>query len=619
MRSAPVLTTLAIGGIVIAALYLARDIFVPLAMAILLSFALGPLVRLLRRARFGRIPSVITAVILAFLVIFGIGAVIGEQLAELAQKLPEYQYNIIDKIHALRSSAMNNGLFDRASLMLKDLGAEVTKAPPPAEGKAPAAARAAPQEAQPQKPLPVEMHQPESTPMQIVQSVVGPLLQPMATAGIVVVFVIFFLVQREDLRDRFIRLAGARDLQRTTQALDDAGERLSSYLLAQTAINSCFGLLIGTGLWIIGVPDPLLWGIVGLLLRFVPYIGAVIALLFPAALAVAVDPGWSMLLWTLALFAVVEPVMSQVAEPILYGRSAGLSAVAVVIAAAFWTWLWGPVGLLLSTPLTLCLVVLGRHVEHLKFLDVAFGDRPALTPEEGFYQRILAGDPDEAAYHAEEFLKTRTLAAYYDEVAIKGLALAQLDVNRGLLDHERRVQIKAAIDDVIDDLSDHADAAAVAEAPTASSDDKVVLCVAGRGSLDEAAAAMLAQLLNRQGLGARVVPSAAVAAGAISRLEVSAVQIVCLSYLEAGGFTNARYLVRRLRRRLPRTQILLGFWSLDAAAVEAQDALGQTGADAVVTSLAQALERIVLAAGPSTLPAGGPPPPLGTGHAMSGA
>ena len=224
------------------------------------------------------------------------------------------------------------------------------------------------------------------------------------------------------------------------------------------SINTGFGVVIGTGLWLIGVPNPLLWGIVAMLLRFVPYIGPVIAALFPAALALAVDPGWSMLLWTAVLFAVVEPITGQVVEPFLYGHSTGLSAVAVVVAAAFWTWLWGPVGLLLSTPLTLCLVVLGRHVERLAFLDIILGDEPALTVEENFYQRMLADDPDEAAHQAEAFLREKPLAAYYDEVAIRGLALAQLDVNRGVLEHERRVQIKEAVLGVIDDLADHVDA-----------------------------------------------------------------------------------------------------------------------------------------------------------------
>jgi hypothetical protein len=437
-------------------------------------------------------------------------------------------------------------------------------------------------------------------------------LGPLATTGIVVIFLIFILLQREDLRDRFIRLAGARDLQRTTQALDDGVRRLSRYFLMQSAINASFGVLIGTGLFFIGVPNPVLWGILGTLLRFVPYIGAPIAAIFPAALAIAVDPGWSMLLWTIGLFVVVEPIMGQVVEPFLYGHSTGLSAVAVVVSAAFWTWLWGPVGLLLSTPLTVCLVVIGRHVEHLQFLDVLLGDRPALAPEESFYQRMLAGDPDEAAHQAEEFLKQKPLSAYYDEVAIKGLALAQMDVNRGVLDHERRVQIKETVDGLIDDLADHGDLSPAAKtegqdaidrlAPVLSAEElrpawreeeTPVICIAGRGSLDEAAAAMLAQLLQKHGIGARVVPSQAVSSANIFRFDPAGVKLICLSYLEPGGFTNARYLVRRLRRKLPQARVLLGLWTQTQAETERRKALKETEADLVVTSLAHAVERVV--------------------------
>jgi predicted PurR-regulated permease PerM len=599
---------LAIGMIGVGALYFARDIFVPLALAILLSFALGPLVLLLRRWHLGRVPSVIASVVLAFLVIFGIGILIGGQLARLAEDLPRYQSNITEKIHALRGTAAGNGIVGRASEIVKDLKDEITKTEPPEE-KASSSRALAPAGAGQRQPVPVEIHRPESTGLEIIQTIIGPLLQPLATTGIVIIFVIFFLLQREDLRDRFIRLAGARDLQRTTQALDEAGYRLSRYLLLQTAINASFGLLIGVGLWIIGVPNPALWGILAMLLRFVPYIGAVIAALFPAALALAVDPGWSKLLWTGALFLVAEPITGQIVEPFVYGRSTGLSAVAVVLSAAFWTWLWGPVGLLLSTPLTLCLVVLGRHVERLEFLDIVLGDQPALTPVENFYQRMLANDPDEAAHQAEAFLKDRQLSAYYDEIAIKGLALAQQDVNRGTLGHEQRVQIKEAVQGVIDDLADHSDPSPssaidgdkLAEPPASARDElalawreKAVLCIAGRGSLDEAAAAMLAQLLEKQRIGAHVVSAEEVAAPNIARLDATGAQIACLSYLEPGGFTNARYLVRRLRRKLPRAKIILGFWLLTDAL--RHEALQETGADLIATSLQESVARIVATA-----------------------
>jgi predicted PurR-regulated permease PerM len=599
---------LAITVVVITALYFARDIFVPLALAILLSFALGPLVMLLRRWHFGRVPSVIVAVLLAFLVIFGIGTLIGNQLTQLADELPQYQTNVIQKIRSIRGIATESGVVGRASVMLQELGNEIEKTTEPTDStKAPSSRlRSAPG----QQPVSVEIRQPGTTPFNMIQTVVGPLLQPLATAGIVVVFVIFFLLQREDMRDRFIRLAGAGDLRRTTAALDDAVGRLSRYLLMQTAINTAFGLLIGFGLWLIGVPYPVLWGVLAMLLRFVPYIGAVIAGIFPVVLALAVDPGWSMPLWAVGLFLVAEPITGQVVEPFVYSHGTGLSAVAVVVAAAFWTWLWGPVGLFLSTPLTLCLVVLGRHVARLKFLDVLFGDEPALTLEEGFYQRMLANDPDEAAHQAEAFLKDKPLSAYYDEVAIKGLALAQLDVNRGELDHERRVRIKEAVDGVIDDLSDHASPRTTpevaggtsAELPNPSQnelpgwDENAVLCIAGRGSLDEAAATMLAQLLAQEGIGVRIVPSSTVSAPNMSRLDVTGVQMVCLSYLEPGDFTNARYLVRRLRRRLQHVQIVAGFWTLSEEDAKRRDALAETGADAVVTSLGRAVDHVTAVA-----------------------
>ena len=514
---------LAVGVITVAALYFGREVFVPMALALLLSFALGPPVLLLRNWHFNRVLAVIAVVVLAFSVIFGVGAVIGSQLAQLAESLPGYHTNITEKVHSLRDTTTSSGVVGRATAMLSDLGNEITMprekvGRPAANGPAVLAPGV-----QQQKPVPVEIRPSDPTPLQLVLQLAWPLLQPLATAGIVVVFVIFFLLQRQDLRDRFIRLAGARDLRRTTQALDDAARRLSRYLLIQTGINASLGVLVGTGLWFIGVPNPVLWGILTMLLRFVPYIGPVIAAAFPAALAVAVDPGWSMLFWVVGLFVVAEGITGQVIEPWLYGQSTGLSGVAVVVAAAFWTLLWGPVGLLLSTPLTMCLVVLGRHVEHLQFLEVLLGDRPALAPEESFYQRMLADDPDEAAHQAEAFLKDKPLSIYYDEVAIKGLALAQLDVNRGALDHAHRVRIKEAVEWVIDDLSDHDDASSpvleegateVRALPSVLSPEELapgwretaVLCVAGRGSLDEAAAAMLAQLLEKRGIGARVAP-----------------------------------------------------------------------------------------------------------------
>src|SRR5579859_165065 len=595
-NSAAVIGNLALGVVAVGALYLGRDVFVPMALAILLSFALAPSVLLLRRCHLGRVPAVIAVVMIAFGAVSGLGFLLGSQLAHLAGNLPQYQYNITEKIHSFRGTTIREGIVGRTSTMLQDLGKEISG---PSDQTASAAKPPPAAAARPLATTPLETHASNSTPLQVVQDIVGPLLQPLATAAIVIVFLIFFLLQREDLRNRFIRLAGTRDLQRTTEALDDAGRRLSRYLLTQSAINATFGVWIGVGLWLIGVPNAILWGTLSALLRFVPYIGPVIAAAGPAALALAVDPGWSMLFWVMGLFLVTEPITSQLVEPWLYGRSTGLSGVAVVVAAAFWTLLWGPVGLLLSTPLTMCLVVLGRHVERLQFLEVLLGDQPALAPEQSFYQRILADDPDEAAHQAEAFLKEQPLSAYYDQVAIKGLALAQLDVNRGTLNHEQRLRLKAAIDDVIDDLSGHEDAVSTAVkegepaiapmAPVLSDAElaptwrgKPVLCVAGRGSLDEASAAMLAQLLEMHGIGARVVPREAVSAANLDLLDVTGVQIACLCYLEPGNFGNARYLIRRLKRKLPKAKMIAGFWTLTTEEAEQRDALAATGVDLVV-------------------------------------
>ncbi|MGH9561113.1 MAG: AI-2E family transporter, partial [Terracidiphilus sp.] len=379
----------------------------PLALAILLSFVLAPLVLFLRRVHFGRVVSVIVAVVLAFIVIFGVGSLIGSQLADLAKNVPQYQNTINRKIQFLHNAAAGSGLIERASSMLSEFQHSAVTAPNNRGGTAPNPSGLSSANNQQHKPIPVEIHQPPRAPLQVIRNIIGPLSGPLATTGIVIIFVIFILLQREDLRDRFIRLAGRRDLQRTTRAVDDGVRRLSRYFLMQGVINAAFGTVIGIGLFFIGVPNPVLWGILAMLLRFIPYIGAPIAAFFPAALAIAVVPGWSMFAWTIGLFLVIEPITGQFIEPLLYGHSMGLSPVAVVVSAVFWTWLWGPVGLFLARPLTMCLVVLGCHVEHLQFLDVLLGDQPALTPAEGFYQRMLAGDPDEAVRQAEEFLKDK--------------------------------------------------------------------------------------------------------------------------------------------------------------------------------------------------------------------
>jgi predicted PurR-regulated permease PerM len=339
--------------------------------------------------------------------------------------------------------------------VLKDLDAELQN---PALGNQ-AGPRSLTQPAD--KPIPVEVRQPDPGALTTLAAIIGPLVQPTTTTGIVLIFVIFILLQRQDLRNRFIRLVGSQDIQRTTAALDDAGQRLSKLFLIQIVFNAVFGLLIGIGLELIGVPSAPLWGLIAMIMRFVPYVGAVLSAVFPIVLAAAVGSGWEMVLWTIALFAILELLAGQVLEPLVYGHSSGLSPVAIIVAASFWTWLWGPVGLVLATPLTICLVVVGRHVDRLQFLDVMLGDQPPLSPAQIIYQRMLAGDPMEASEQARNFLKDQTLEQYYDEIVLGGLRMAEDDSRLGRLDDERMDRIVATVTEVVDDLETHEDRVSV--------------------------------------------------------------------------------------------------------------------------------------------------------------
>jgi predicted PurR-regulated permease PerM len=612
--------------IIIAMLYFGREIFVPIALAILLSFVLAPMVAILQRIHVPRGLAVVSVAVLAFGLIFAMGSLLATQLTQLAGDLPRYQSTISEKIQSFRDTRAGRGTLERASDILKDLGKEIDKPKDsaPARGPNSIVNSKAPGL---QEPVPVEVRQPDPGALENLRTLISPLVHPLATTGIIIIFVIFILLQREDLRNRLIRLAGSYDLQRTTAALDDAARRLSRLFLTQLILNSAFGLVIGIGLWVIGTPGAILWGILATVLRFVPYIGAVIAAAFPLALAVSVDPGWSMLLWTLALFFTVEPVVGHVIEPMVYGHSTGLSPVAVVAAATFWTALWGPIGLVLATPLTVCLVVLGRHVERLEFLDVMFGDRPALSPPEIFYQRMLAGDPTEAAEKAEEFLKERSLASYYDEVALKGLQFAQVDAERGALDQERITKIRDAVSEFASDLADQddrpptkvhlttdAEASSAVESvaenaahenlPVLSKEDLPpdwlgeypVLCMAGRSLIDEAAAIMLAQLSTAHGLAARFEGPEALSTTNVFRLDTTGVAIICLVYLDSSGPAHMRYSVRRLRRKLPKAIIILGCWVKEIDKTALEMLRDNAKADLVAANLGEAVKLCIEAA-----------------------
>src|SRR6185312_14646870 len=376
--ASPILTA---GGIVLAigGLYFGSEIFVPFALAILLSFILTPTVNRLRRWRVPRIAAVLVAVTLAFVVVAGLALVVGRQLVQLADNLPKYQSTITEKIHSLQKSAPGGGVLDKVTTTVEDLGKEISgeqKKGEVVEPGLPAGART-------QEPVIVRLAPPQPKPLELIRSVIGPLLAPLATAGLVVIFVIFVLLEREDLRDRFIKLAGAGDLQKSTQAINDAAARVSRYLVMQLIVNLSYGIPIGIALYFVGVPNAILWGLLAAVLRFIPYLGPFIAALFPIALSIAVDPGWTMLFWVAGLFLVAELISNNVVEP----------------------WLYGSVGLFLSTPLTVCVVVIGRYVPQLEFLGVLLGSDPVLAPEEQLYQRLVAGNVEEAVEIAEDYVE----------------------------------------------------------------------------------------------------------------------------------------------------------------------------------------------------------------------
>ena len=576
-------------GLVIAILYFARDIIVPITLAVLLSFLLSPVVRALRRLRLSRVATVTLTSVVTFLVILGFVAVIVREVSSLARDLPEYRSNLEAKVHSL-PELVPGAVFPRVTDMLSELRNELARS----ETHAPASAersRDSGSSSEATKPLPVEIKQPELEPLQLVRSIVGPLLQPLATGGLVVVFVVMILIDWEDLRDRLLRLAGRSDLHRTTEAMNDAAQRLSRYLARQLIVNLSCGVPIGLGLTMIGIPNAALWAIFVVLLRFVPYIGIVIAAGFPLALSIAVDPGWSLLLWATSLILVVELVVTYLVEPRVYGAGTGLSPIAVIVAAVFWTWLWGPIGLLLSAPLTTCLVVLGQHVPEFQFLEVMLGNKPVLTPEETFYQRLLANDPEEATEQVEEAAEERPLAEFFDEVAVAALTRAQADSDRGVLSAHRRAEIKQAVGAILEDLAEDT----TDEPPSNEQAGQVpsICCIAGRNQLDAAAALLLVHLLHRDGRCA----TPPVLSADILRSEssfprpIENAELICLSLISTSTPARARYLVRRIRRRAPHAKLMVGLWGLPAGELDAaQSMLG--GAANAVASLRDAVEMV---------------------------
>ncbi|MBN9547873.1 MAG: AI-2E family transporter [Alphaproteobacteria bacterium] len=604
-----VLPTVASVVTTVAALYFGREVFLPIAVALLLTFAIAPVVSWLKRLGVPRVAAVIASVAGAFAALSLFSFIVATQVSDLAQNITIYQYNILTKVRAMKETGLGGGIISQVSSVIERVGQEIDRQEP----QLPSAAE------QPKRdPIPVEVVSHEK-PLEVLQNLIGPMISPLSSAGLVIIVVIFMLMEREDLRDRFIRLVGYGDLHRTTQALQDAGKRVGQYLLMQLVVNAIYAVPITIGLWVLGIPNALLWGLLALALRFVPYIGPIIGALLPLFLALAVAPGWSLLLWTAALFIIVELVTGNVIEPWLYGSHTGLSPLAIIVAAIFWTWLWGPIGLVLSTPLTVCLVVLGRHVPQFEFLDVLFGNEPVLEPHARLYQRLLAGDPEEATDHAEEMLEDKYLFEFYGKVAIPALLLGEQDRERGVMDEEQRRQVADSALTLVANLDDSAQQEAGEEEDqeaekaaqgqpaekkledsSGGADEEVdlpdglgiaVLCAGGRGELDDAAAAMLAQVLEVQGAEATRASFAELEPSAIHRLDLSALDCVAIGFLNRQSAQHARFMVRRLKRLKAKLRVGIVFWSevgnTDEAA--AAELAGTLNADFVAFGMVDAV------------------------------
>lgn len=577
-------------GAIIAILYLGQGILLPVACALLLTFALSPIVSFLRRRSVPKVAAVTLTVVAAFLAIAIFFIVLAGQVVSLAENVPTYQQNIVEKVRSLRDMGASGGLVERITEAIERVGAELTGR----GDESPATPAAEPEP----KPMPVEIVDRYSA-IEMMNQLIVPLVSPFATGGLIIVVVIFMLLERESIRDRFIRLVGYNDLHRTTEALQDAGNRVGRYLLMQLVVNTCYAVPIAIGLWILGIPNPVLWGLTALVLRFVPYIGPAIGMLMPLMLTLAVTPGWAPLLWTAGLFLVMELITNNVLEPWLYGSRTGLSSLSIIVSAIFWAWLWGPLGLVLSTPLTVCLVVLGRHVPQFEYLSVLFGNQPVLDPPARLYQRLLANDPDEGADHAEAFLEDAHLVDFYDEVGVPALMLAEWDRRRGVLSSPRVDAVAAAAMELVDDLSEFADEDddeplrdtdddGVAEPATVLPDGegRTLICAGGRWPIDDAAAAMMAQVLAAQDASAVSVSHRQVEPGQLAKLTLTGIETVVLTYLNPQPLNHARFAVQRLKRARRGIRVGLHLPALSSD-MPAEEAIARTNADFIAPTIAE--------------------------------
>ena len=592
--------------VAIVTLYFARIVLIPFALALLFTFILTPVVKILERIHFGRIPSALLVVSLTVGACGGVGWTVAKQFAQVVNELPNYRANIRTKLTSLHWSSHH--ALDNASQTMSEISKDLAAAPTATHSGDPTLTQPTLIRPIPQpRPVPVEVVRSPVLPLESMQDV----LELLASALIVLVFTIFMLIRREDLRNRLISLAGDGNLHVITQALDDASARVSRYLLLQFVVNTCYGIFIGVGLHFIGLPGALLWGVIIGTLRFLPYIGPPLGGIMPLLLSLAVFDGWTRPLIVLGLFVFTELIVSNLIEPLLYGIHTGISSLAILVAAIFWTAIWGPIGLVLSTPLTVCLLVVGRHVPRLRFLQILLGDEPPLTPDSRFYQRLLAMDHDEARQVLENYLEGKTLEELYDSVLIPALSLAEQDRHQNRLEDAHLKFIGQSTRELIDEFCEprseelHAaleggDAAESAGADSARAAQSCkVLCLPARDEADEMVGIMLAQVLELAGHQAQCVPLGT-SAEMLAQVKDEKPDVVCISALPPFAIPHARSLYAKLRAQDSQLRILMGLWRSADDPAKVSRRLGLSEGSRAFTTLAELRQELQTA--PEAIP-----------------
>ena len=595
------LLAVVVAVVTIAALYFARVVLIPFALAILFTFILTPVVRLLERARLGRMFSSLLVVVLALGTCAGLGWAVSKQFGQVVNELPAYKLNIKEKLASLHWSESH--ILHSASETVTEISKDLAAKPAPSSSDSAqsfeATRSAKDHPATLTQPVPVQVIAPPSLPLESMQSILGLL----ARALIVVVFVIFMLIRREDLRNRLISLIGHGHIHLITQTLDEASSRVSKYLLMQFLVNTGYGIFIGMGLYFIGLPGALLWGVIVGILRFLPYVGPPLGGIMPLLLSMAVFDGWSKPLLVLGLFVITELAVSNLVEPMLYGVHTGISSLAILVAAIFWVAIWGPIGLVVSTPLTVCLLVVGRHVPQLRFLHILLGDEPPLTPESRFYQRLLAMDYEEAREVLQKCLNEMSLEDLYENVLIPALGLAEQDRHQNLLQDENERFISQSTRELIDELWEPRNGETVTEPEGIRDETSLnvvtphpsrplnILCVPARDEADEIVGTMLAQLLQRAGHQAECLEVGS-AEHMLAQIPKEKPDLVCISALPPFAIPAVRGLYGRMHRQNPNQQITVGLWHFSGDATKLGRRLALKDDAHVFTTLAELIREV---------------------------